>query len=89
MKTKEGYRLRRLGKEYILIAEGLEAMDANLMVSMNAAAAFLWEAVEGKDFDADTLLQLLMEEYGIDKETAHKDMMPLLQTWKEAGIIVD
>ena len=41
MKTNKGYRLRSLGKEYILVAEGLEAMDAKQMVSMNKTAAFL------------------------------------------------
>ena len=87
MKTKKGYRMRPLGKEYILVAEGLEVEDANKMISMNATAAFLWEAVEGKDFDADTLAQLLVDEYGIDIETAKKDVTPLLQTWEKAGII--
>ena len=79
--------MRPLGKEYILVAEGLEVENANQMISMNATAAFLWEAVEGKDFDAETLAQLLVDEYGIDIETAKKDVMPLLQTWEKAGII--
>ena len=87
MKTKKGYRMRPLGKEYILVAEGLEVESANQMISMNATAAFLWEAVEGKDFDAETLSQLLVDEYGIDIETAKKDVMSLLQTWGKAGII--
>jgi hypothetical protein len=87
MRTKNGYRLRPLGKEYILVAEGLEVENANQMISMNATAAFLWEAVEGKDFDTETLSQLLVDEYGIDSETAKKDVMPLLQTWEKAGII--
>ena len=87
MRTKKGYRLRPLGKEYILVAEGLEVENANQMISMNATAAFLWEAVDGKDFDAETLAQLLVDEYGIDIETAKKDVMPLLQTWEKAGII--
>lgn len=89
MKTKEGYRLRQLGNEYILVAEGLEVMDAKQMVSLNKTAAFLWEAVEGKEFGVDTLSQLLEDEYGIDKETAQKDVMPLLQTWKEANVITE
>ena len=29
MRTKKGYVLRPLGKEFILVAEGLEAADAN------------------------------------------------------------
>ena len=87
MRTKKGYRLRPLGKEYILVAEGLEVENANQMISMNATGAFLWEAVADKDFDAEVLAQLLVDEYGIDIETAKKDVMPLIQIWEKAGII--
>ena len=89
MKTKKGFVLRSLGKEYILVAEGLEALDANMMISMNETAAFLWEAVEDKDFDTETLSQLLVDEYGIEHETAEKDVNALVQNWKKAGVIED
>ena len=88
MKTKKGFVLRSLGREHILVAEGLDA-DADKMVSLNESAAFLWQSVEGKEFDAETMIHLLMEEYGITREVAEKDVMPLLQIWKEAGIIAD
>lgn len=81
--------MRSLGREYILVAEGLEAADANRLVSMNESAAFLWKAIEDKEFDADTLINLLEEEYGITREVAEKDVTALLQTWKEANIITD
>ena len=87
MKTRKGYALRDLGSEYVLVAEGLEAVDFSRMVSMNASAAFLWEQVEGKDFDADTLAGLLMEQYGISRETAEQDAAHLLQNWKDANLI--
>jgi hypothetical protein len=87
MKTKKGFILRSLGKEFILVAEGLEAFDANHMISMNESAAFLWKAVEGKDFDASTLVDLLLEEYDITREVAEKDVATLLQTWQDAEII--
>ena len=87
MKTKKGFILRSLGKEFILVAEGLEAADANSMISMNESAAFLWKAVQDKDFDAETLIDLLMEEYGIERNVAEADVAPLLQTWKSAELI--
>ena len=87
MKRRKGYTLRPLGKEFILVAEGVEAVDFTRMISMNESAAFLWKAVEDKDFDAETLVNLLMEEYDITQEIAKKDVASLLQTWKEAGII--
>ena len=89
MKIKKGYRLRPLGKEYILVAEGLDVLDANTMVSMNATAVFLWEAVEGKEFDAETMVQLLLDEYDVDRETAEKDVKALIQTWNKANAIED
>ena len=86
MKTKKGFVLRTLGKEYILAAEGLET-NADRLISMNESSAFLWKAVEDKEFDADTLINLLMEEYGITREVAAKDVAALLQVWQKAGII--
>ncbi len=87
MKTKKGFVLRSLGKEFILVAEGLEAADANKLISMNESAAFLWKAVDDKEFDSNTIINLLMEEYGIDREVAEKDVAALLETWKKAEII--
>ena len=87
MKRRKGYTLRPLGKEFILVAEGVEAVDFTRMISMNESAAFLWKAVEDKDFEAETLVDLMMEEYDISQEIAEKDVASLLQTWKEANII--
>lgn len=87
MKTRKGYSLRTLGNEYIIVADGLEAVDFSHMVSMNESAALLWEAVEGKDFDASTLADLLMENYDISRETAEHDVAVLLETWRKANII--
>lgn len=87
MKTKKGFVLRSLGQEFILVAEGLEAADANRLISMNESAAFLWKAVEDKDFEDETLIGLLQEEYGITREVAEKDVATLLQVWKGADVI--
>jgi len=86
MKTKKGFVLRTLGKEYILAAEGLET-NADRLISMNESSAFLWKAVEDREFDADTLINFLMEEYGITREVAAKDVAALLQVWQKAGIV--
>jgi len=87
MKTRKGYTLRDLGSEYILVAEGLEAVDFTRMISMNSTAAFLWMEVEGRDFDTDTLADLLIEEYGITRDVANHDVAALLKTWESANLI--
>ena len=87
MKFKNGYRLRSLGQEFILVAEGLDAVDFSRMISMNESAAFLWKEVEGKDFDAEMLTTLLTDNYDIDRETAQNDVAALLESWSAAGLI--
>lgn len=87
MKFKKGYRLRPLGQEFILVAEGLEAVDFSRMISMNESAAFLWKEVEDKDFDAEMLTTLLVDNYGVTSETAQNDVAALLQSWLAAGLI--
>lgn len=87
MKTRKGYTLRPLGKEFILVADGFEAVDFSRMISMNESSAFLWKEVEGKDFDAKMLTNLLTENYDITIETAQNDVAALLKSWSAAGII--
>ena len=89
MKTRKGYTLRSLGKEFILVADGFEAVDFSRTISMNESAAFLWKEVEDKDFDAEMLTTLLTDNYDIDRETAQNDVTALLKTWSEAGMIED
>ena len=87
MKTRKGYNLRTLGNEYVLVAEGFDAVDFSRMISMNESAAFLWKEVEGKDFDADMLTSLLTDNYDIDRETAQNDVAALLKSWAAADVI--
>jgi len=89
MKTKKGFTLRSLGNEHLLVAESIEMTDFNRMISMNESAAMLWKEIDGKDFDADTLIKLLMENYDVSRDVAERDVAALLKSWKEAGIIED
>lgn len=87
MKTKKDLVLRPLGDQFILVAEGNAVADFTQMVSMNASSAYLWDAVEGKDFDLATLVDLLVEAYGIPKNQAEHDAAVVLDDWKRIGIM--
>ena len=86
MKTKKGFKLRPLGDEWILVGEGIEQVNFNKLITLNESAAYLWKSVEGKEFDAQTLAGLLVDEYGIDTELAGKDAEAILGQWTEIGL---
>ena len=87
MKTKNGFRLRTVCGENIIVAEGIKNIDFSRIISMNEPSAFLWQKVQDKEFDEDLLTNLLLEEYEVDEATARRDVETLVQKWFEAGII--
>lgn len=86
MKIKKGFVLRNMCGENIVTAEGMENINFNKLISLNGTAAFLWKNLEGKEFTEQEMAQLLVDEYGIDKELALKDSINLCKKWAEAGI---
>lgn len=86
MKIKKGFVLREMCGENIVTAEGLEHINFNKLISLNSTAAFLWNKVADKEFTAEEMAELLVEEYQIDMELALKDSEALCQAWINAGI---
>lgn len=88
MKVKNGFNLREVCGENIIIAEGDENIDFSNIISMNESSAYLWQEVQKLDnFTIDTLTQLLCEQYEIDEATAKNDVTTLATQWAAAGII--
>ncbi len=54
---------------------------------MNESSAYLWNSIQGKDFEVKDLVDLLIEMYEVDEETATRDARLLVDQWKQAEII--
>ena len=90
MKTKNGFHLRKVCGENVIVAEGIENIDFSKIISMNESAAYLWQKVEGMpSFTAEDLARFLCEEYDVDETTAQADAQTVAQQWLEAGIAED
>ena len=87
MKIKEGFKMRKLGREHILVAEGSGLVNFNKMISFNDTAAYLWETLSGREFAVEDIRQLILDRYGVDEQTADADAANLAQSWAEAGLI--
>ena len=87
MRIKQGFKLRTVGKEYIVAGEGLAQIDFNKLISLNSSAAYLWQEVEGKDFDEKTLADLLVSKYGIPAGQALTDANDIARSCIDAGIV--
>ena len=86
MKLIEGFRLRPLGKEYIVTPESVAQINFNKMISLNSSAAYLWKSVEGREFSPEDIKRLLLDRYDVEEEIAGRDAEAIARTWIEAGI---
>lgn len=87
MKKKQGFTLRSIGGEEVLVAEGLANVDFSRIISFNETAAYLWRRLGNEDFDEETVADCLVEEYEVDRTTALADAARLMRSWEEAGIV--
>ena len=90
MKVVPGFALRPLGNEYLLIAESVELVNFNAMITLNESAAYLWRNVaERESFDEQTMVDLLLAEYEVSPEQALEDVRKTIDSWREAKLIVE
>ena len=87
MKTIEGFKLRKLGNEYILVGESMALINFNKMITLNETAAFLWKEAEKGEFDAESLTRALCAEYDVAPEQALNDVTATIDSWRQAGVI--
>ena len=87
MKIIEGFKMRTIAGESVVIGEGMAQINFNKLISLNQSAALLWQSVEGKEFTVEDLCNTLLENYEITRDVAMKDSEAIARAWIEAGIV--
>lgn len=88
MKAREGFILRNLAGEYLLMPKGEKIKNYDSVVLMNELSAFVWGKLQNPVTQSD-LLEAVLNEYDVDEKTAREDLDGLLAELKEAGVIDD
>ena len=87
MKTKKGFTLREIGVNQVLVPESIEVFNFNKLVSINSSAKYLWENLQGRDFSAEDMVNLLTAKYNVSEDTALADAERLIEDWKRIGLL--
>lgn len=87
MKIKKEFTLRTVMGQNVVLAEGNNSDNFGKMITLNASAAMLWEALKGKSFDAEDAADLLVEHYGIDSAQALNDATYIIDLMTEKGLL--
>jgi len=87
MRTKKGFELRELCGEQVIVGQGVENIDFSKIISMNSSAALLWKNVEDKEFTADDLAKILIDNYEVEESVAKADAEEIAEEWIKVGIV--
>ena len=82
MKIKEGFILRQIAGEDIVVPIGNNIADFNGVIRLNESAAFLWRELQSEISKTD-LVNKLKSEYEIGEELATKDVEDFIKILEE------
>ena len=85
MKIKEGYILRQIAGEYVVIPSG-EDLDLNLMITLNETGSFLWERL-AEGAEEEDLVKALLAEYDVDEARARKAVEGFIANLREQDFL--
>ena len=86
MKIKEGFILREVAGNFIVVAVGKMAKNFNGMINLNQTGALLWRKMQ-EGSDVEGLKNALLAEYEIDEVTAEKDAKAFIDKLVKAGLV--
>ena len=87
MKKTEGYRIRKLEDEYVVLPFGKRAEEVNEVISLSETAGFMYLHAEEAD-SVDELAELVSREYGVDKTVGYEDVVSGVRILKDKGLLL-
>ncbi len=73
MKINPRYKVHRVADEDIVLIQGRNPGDMTTVIAFNESSLFLWNSLQGREFIISDVVDLLMQRYDVDSETAQRD----------------
>ena len=86
MRAKQGFVLRHVVDEYILMPTGDNISKFNGTVLLNEVAAFVWDKLQNP-VSRDDLVEAVLNEFEVERDVAAADLDALLGKLREYGVI--
>lgn len=86
MKIKDGYLLRQVAGNWVVVPLGEATLNFNGMMTLNESGKLLWRALENGT-DRESLAAVLTERYEVSWEQALTDVGEFVQRLTEVGCV--
>lgn len=86
MKIKKEVVVRCVAGEYVLVPVGEMVLDFNGLFVLTESGKLLWDSI-ANGAKLDELVSVLINEYGIDTDTASEDINEFIKKLRDFGIV--
>ena len=88
MKIKDGFVMRRVGAQAMVVATGEASLQFHGMVKLNATGADIWTWIE-QGCDEAAIVQALVDKYDVDEARATAALERFLSQMRAEGLVSD
>lgn len=86
MKIKNGFMLKKVGGQNVVVALGEASRSFNGIIRLNDTGVFLWQKLQ-QETSEEQLLAALTAEYDIGEEQAKSDIAEFVAALRKAALI--
>lgn len=87
MKKSEGYLLKRLEEEYVVLPVGERAEEVNEVMTLSETAGFMYLHAEEAD-TIEELAEIVSRAYKVDVELVLEDVRMTIAFLREKGVLL-
>ncbi len=87
MKLKQNYKVRKIAGESVIVRMGTQNVKMTTIISLNPTSEWLWEQLQGEEFDAQKVADLLTSEYEVEAEVALADANAWIESLRKADLV--
>ena len=86
MRVIDDLIVREIAGEYILVPTGSAALKIHGMINLSDSGYLLWNKLQS-DCTEEELVDAILEEYEIDRETANEDVKAFISHMEQVGLL--
>ena len=87
VKIKKGFVLRKIGPQYMAVPFGAMTGEIKGMISLTESGYLLWQAMEKGADTREALVDVLLQEYDVEREDASRDVDEFILFLATTGVL--
>lgn len=86
MKIKEGFLLRQVGENHIVVPVGSQSVDFRCIITLNETGAFIWKKLQTACSEQE-LVDALVAEYDAPQNVIAADVQTYIAALREKNLL--